>query len=134
MGGRLLEPDIDVPVQPLQAHDLVTDACGCHAIARELLVGRFGIMLLRLDELMVEVKVIFLAGLQPVGGNQRIHKELVEPVCRVEIVRLAAVGSVGGACRAQLAYRPENGVGTAGAKARVEREVVLQVRSHILHA
>ena len=51
----LVKAHVGVAVAVLYAHDEVADDCNAGAVARELLVGHLCIVLLRLDELVVEV-------------------------------------------------------------------------------
>ena len=53
-----MKAHVGVAVAVLYAHDKVADDCHAGAVARELLVGHLRIVLLRLDELVVEVQVV----------------------------------------------------------------------------
>ena len=53
-----MKAHVGVAVAVLYAHDEVANDCHAGAVARELLVGHLRIVLLRLDELVVEVQVV----------------------------------------------------------------------------
>ena len=54
----LVEAHVGIAVAVLNAHDQVADDRHAWTVARELLVGHLRVVLLRVDELVVEVKVV----------------------------------------------------------------------------
>ena len=64
MGVCLMKAYIGVAVAVLDIDDLVSDNINSGSVAEELLVRRFCIILLCLNELMVKVNIVFLNFLQ----------------------------------------------------------------------
>ena len=129
----LVEAHVGVAVAVLNAHYEVADDGNARTIAGELLVGHLGIVLLRLDELVVEVKVIGVARHKLACAHEYLHKKAVQLRGSIEIVAASCLRYVGRVGCAQLRNTSQNGVGGAGAKGGMKREMGHQVTRHVLH-
>ena len=133
-GVLLAEAHVGVAVAVLDADDQVADDGHGRPVAGEVLVGRLRVVLLGLEELVVEVEVVGPAGLQPSRGEQGVDQQPVEPFGGVERIALPRLGRVADVLLRQLHDSPEDGVGAAGAKRGVEREVRHEVARDVLDA
>ena len=133
-GVLLAEAHVGVAVAVLDIDNPVANDINTGSVAEELLVRRFCIILLCLNELMIKVNIAFLNFLQLVSRNQSVYKQCVEFVRCVEIIGLALVGSIGDVILCQLPDGSEDGIRTACAQGWMIREMAHQMRCHILHA
>ena len=117
----------------LYAHDEVTYDCHAGTVARELLVSHLCIVLLRLYELVVEVKVVRRSCHELACVHEHLHQQTVQFCSCIEMVVLSRVRSIGRVGAAQLGDSPENCVRAARAKSGMKREMGHQVARHILH-
>ena len=76
-------------------------------------IGELSVILLRLKELVVEVKVVFLALYELARRYQYVKQQVVELVGRVEVILLARLGSVRRVLLFQFVHDTEYGVRTA---------------------
>ena len=123
----LMEAYVRVAIAVLDIDNLITNDIYTRSVAKELLVSRFGIILLCFKELMVEIYIIAFSILQFTCGNQSIDKQSVELACSIEIVGLALVGSIGDVFLSQLLDTPEYGIRAACAQGRMIREMTHQM-------
>ena len=128
-----METHVGVAVAVLNAQYEVADDGNARTIAGELLVGHLGIVLLRLDELVVEVKVVGFASQELVGAHEYLHEKPVQSHCCIEVVTASRLGGLGRVAGAQFLDAAKNGVRGAGAKSGMLREVRHQVARHVLH-
>jgi len=84
----LVEAHVGVAVAVFNAYNEVADDGNAGTVARELLVGYLGIVLFRLDELVVEVKVIGVARHKLACAHEYLHKKAVQLRGSIEIVAL----------------------------------------------
>ncbi len=84
----LVEAHVGVAVAVFNAYNEVADDGNAETVARELLVGYLGIVLFRLDELVVEVKVIGVARHKLACAHEYLHKKAVQLRGSIEIVAL----------------------------------------------
>ena len=84
-----VEAHVGVAVAVLYADNHVADNGHAGPVARKFLVCGLCIVLLRLNELVVEVNVILPALLQLPCGQQAIQEQCVERVCRIEVIGLS---------------------------------------------
>ena len=117
----------------LYAHDEVTYNCHAGTVARELLVSHLCIVLLRLYELEVEVKVVRRSCHEPTCVHEHLHQQTVQFCSCIEMVVLSRVRSIGRVGAAQLGDSHENCVRAARAKSGMKREMGHQMARHILH-
>ena len=110
MGSSLMKTHIRVAIAVLGIDYLVTDNIYTRPVAEELFVGRFCIILLRFKKLMVKVNIVLLNFLQHEYRNQSVYKQCVELVCRIEIIGLAVVGSIGDVFLCQFLDGSEDGI------------------------
>ena len=101
---------------------------------RGFLVGHLGIVLLRLDELVVEVKVVGFARQELAGAHEYLHEKPVQSHCCIEVVTASRLGGVGRVGGAQFLDAAKNGVRGAGAEGGMEREMGHQVACHVFDA
>ena len=83
---------------------------------------------------MVEINIIGFHLIQFTSRNQGFYKKGVELVCRIEIIGLALIGSIGDVFLCQFLDGSEDGVRAACAQGRMIREMTHQMRCYILHA
>ena len=129
-----METHVGVAVAVLNAHYEVADDGNARTIAGELLAGHLGIVLLRLDELVVEVKVVGFARQELAGAHEYLHEKPVQSHCCIEVVTASRLGGVGRVGGAQFLDAAKNGVGGAGAEGGMEREMGHQVACHVFDA
>ena len=128
-GGSCVEDVTSHLMRHLSYHPTLR-TCSSDTILRaikELLVGRFCIILLRFKELMVKVNIVFLNFLQLACRNQSVYKQCVEFVCSIEIIGLALVGSIGDVFLCQFLDGSEDGIRAACTKGRMIREMAHQL-------
>ena len=73
----------------------VADRCYSWTVTSELLVGHFCVKFLRLNELVVKIKVIFIVWQQLSSCQQCIDKQIVKVGGYVEVVAFARIRPVG---------------------------------------
>ena len=110
MGLSLIKAHICVAIAVLNIDTLVTDDIYARPVAEELIVGRFCIIRLRFMKPMINVNIVFLNFLQLACRNQSVYKQCVELVCRIEIIGLALVGSIGDVFLCQFLDGSEDGI------------------------
>ena len=110
MGGCLMKTHMRVTIAVLDIDYLVTDNIYARPLAEELLVCRSCIIFLCFKELMVEIHIIGFHLIPFTGGNQGFYKPGVELVCRIEIIGLALVGSIGDVFLCQFLDGSEDGI------------------------
>ena len=69
-----METDIGIAVAVLYPDDDIADRCYSWTVTGELLVGHFCVKFLRLNELVVKIKVIFIVRQQRSSCQQCIDK------------------------------------------------------------
>ena len=106
----LMKTNIGVAIAVLQTNHEVADDGYAGAVTLELLVGELSVILLRLKELVVEVKVVFLALYELARRYQYVKQQVVG---RVEVILLARLGSVRRVLLFQFVHDTEYGVRTA---------------------
>ena len=79
----------------LYAHDEVTYDCHAGTVARELLVSHLCIVLLRIYELVVEVKVVRRSCHELACVHEHLHQQTVQFSSCIEVVDLSRVRSIG---------------------------------------
>ena len=110
-GLGLHEADVGVAVPVLQVDDVPTYRHHAGAVAQEVLVCAFGVVLLCLDELVAEIHVVFAAAHQLAGGEQQLDEQAVQFLGGVEIVDLARLGGrVGHVVSRKFLNGAQNGV------------------------
>ena len=129
----LAETHVSIAIAVLYAHDEVTYDCHAGTVARELLVSHLCIVLLRLYELVVEVKVVRRSCHELACVHEHLHQQTVQFSSCIEVVDLSRVRSIGRVGAAQLRDSPENCVRAACAKSGMKREMGHQMARHILH-
>ena len=130
----LHEAHVGVPVGVLHIDDQSADGHHARTIAVEVLVGALRIVLLSLEEHVVEVHVVGLAGHELARGDEQPHQQLVEPRSRVEVVAVARLlCRVADVLRGKLADAAKHGVRARDAGVGTIHKVVLQVRVQVLH-
>jgi len=112
-----------IAVAVLNAHYEVADDGNARTIAGELLVGLHGIVLLRLDELVVEVKVAGFARQELAGAHEYLHEKPVQSHCCIEVVTASRLGGVARVGGAQFFDAAKNDVRGSGAEGGMEREM-----------
>ena len=127
----LVEAHIGVAVAILNAHYEVADDGNARTIAGELLVGHLGIVLLRLDELVVEVKVIGVARHKLAGAHEYLHEKTIQFRCGIEIVAAPRLGGVGRVRGAQFLDATKDGVRRTCVQGGMKREMGHQVAGHV---
>lgn len=91
----LVEAHVGVAVAVFNAYNEVANDGNAGTVARELLVGYLGIVLFRLDELVVEVKVIGVARHKLACAHEYLHKKAVQLRGSIEIVAASCLRYVG---------------------------------------
>ena len=97
-----METYVGVAVAVLYTHDEVTNDSHAGTVAGKLLVGHLRIVLLRLYELMVEIKVVRRSCHKLTCAQKRLYQQAVQLRCRVEFIVLACVGCIGRIARGQF--------------------------------
>ena len=87
----LVEVYIGVPIHRLYVDNHVLNNSNSSTIPQELLVGRFCVILLCLDELMVKVQVIEFSLCQSSCSQQGVDKQIVNPLGDIEFINLAGL-------------------------------------------
>ena len=118
-----METHVGVAVAVLNAHYEVADDGNARTIAGELLVGHLGIVLLRLDELVVEVKVVGFARQELASAHEYLHEKPVQSHCCIEVVTASRLGGVARVGGAQFLDAAKNDVRGSGAEGGMEREM-----------
>ena len=80
------ETHVSIAIVVLYAHDEVTYDCHAGTVARELLVSHLCIVLLRLYELVVEVKVVRRSFHELAGVHEHLHQQTVQFSSCIEVV------------------------------------------------
>lgn len=83
-----METDIGIAVAVLYPDDDIADRCYSWTVTGKLLVGYFCVKFLRLNELVVKIKVIFIVWQQLSSCQQCIDKQIVKVGSHVEVVAL----------------------------------------------
>lgn len=81
-----METDIGIAVAVLYPDDDIADRCYSWTVTGKLLVGYFCVKFLRLNELVVKIKVIFIVWQQLSSCQQCIDKQIVKVGSHVEVV------------------------------------------------
>ena len=108
-----MESHVGIAVAVLYAYDKVAYDGNTRTVAGELLVGHLGVILLCLDELMVEVKVVGVARNQLSGIQERLHQKAVQLRGSIEVIALSCLRGIGRVGRSQLRNSSQNGVRAA---------------------
>ena len=87
----LVETYVGIAVAVLYTHDEVANDGHTGTVACELLVGHLRIALLRLYELMVEVKVIRRSCHELPCVQESLYQQTVQPRGGIEVIALARV-------------------------------------------
>ena len=98
----LVETYVSIAVAVLYAHDEVTYDCHAGTVARELLVSHLCIVLLRLYELVVEVKVVRLSFHKLACAQECLYQQTVQRRGGIEVIAFARVRGVGRVSRGQF--------------------------------
>ena len=129
-----MKAHVGVAVAVLYAHDEVADDRHARAVAGEFLVGHLRVVLLRLDELVVEIQVVWLHGHKLASILEYLHQQAVQLRGRIEVIALSGVGGIGRINCGQLRNPSQDGVWAACAQSRMKREMGHQVARHVLNA
>ena len=81
----------DTPFPSFQREHVVMEGGTSVGADIEMLVSVPGVILLRLNELMVEIHVVGLAGLKLPARQQTVQQQIVHAPCRIEVIGLATV-------------------------------------------
>ena len=81
-----METDIGIAVAVLHPDDKVANDGNAGAVALELLVGHLGIVLLRLNELIVEIQLVRLSCHKLACVQECFHQQAVQFSGRIEVI------------------------------------------------
>ena len=97
-----METYVGIAVAVFYTHYEVANDCHAWTVAGKLLVGHLRIVLLRLYELMVEIKVVRRSCHKLTCAQKRLYQQAVQLRGRIEFIALACVGCIGRIARGQF--------------------------------
>lgn len=93
-GFRLLEAHVAVAVTVFQIGNQPTDGEDTGTVTVKALVGALAVILLRLNELVVEVNVVLASLRELPDGQKQLDEQPVQFPCRVEVINVARLSAL----------------------------------------